>query len=47
MVTAYGDRHARKSSEGRRAGFITKPIDFKLLREEIAERLKPFQGRPA
>jgi CheY-like chemotaxis protein len=45
MVTAYGDADTRaRALRAGAAGFITKPIDFKLLREEIADRLKPFQS---
>jgi CheY-like chemotaxis protein len=36
MITAYGDRDTeRKAREGGAEAFLTKPIDFALLREEI------------
>jgi CheY-like chemotaxis protein len=45
MITAYGDADTRaRALRAGAAGFITKPIDFKLLREEITDRLKPFQS---
>jgi CheY-like chemotaxis protein len=40
MITAYGDPETkRKAMEGGATGLLTKPIDFALLREEIAARL--------
>ena len=37
MITAYGDPETRrKAIEGGATGLLTKPIDFTLLREEIA-----------
>jgi len=45
MITAYGDVETRaRALKAGAAGFFTKPIDFKLLREEIAERLHAFQN---
>jgi len=44
MITAYGDADTRaKALRAGAAGFFTKPIDFQLLRGEIAERLNTFQ----
>jgi CheY-like chemotaxis protein len=41
MITAYGDPETkRKAIESGAAGLLTKPIDFALLREEIAARLE-------
>jgi DNA-binding response OmpR family regulator len=40
MITACGDPETkRKAMEGGATGLLTKPIDFALLREEIAARL--------
>jgi CheY-like chemotaxis protein len=40
MITAYGDDQTRqKAMDGGAAGFPTKPIDFDVLRQEIARRL--------
>jgi CheY-like chemotaxis protein len=40
MITAYGDAETRRlAQEGGAAGFVVKPIDFALLREEIDRRL--------
>jgi CheY-like chemotaxis protein len=40
MITAYGDPETRrKAIESGATGFLTKPIDFALLREEIDARL--------
>jgi CheY-like chemotaxis protein len=45
MITAYGDADTRaRALKAGAAGFLTKPIDFKLLREEITERLNSFQN---
>jgi CheY-like chemotaxis protein len=45
MITAYGDADTRaRALEAGAAGFLTKPIDFTLLREEITERLNSFKG---
>src|ERR1700730_8443779 len=42
MITAYGDPDTkRKAIEGGAEGFLIKPIDFTLLREEIDTRLEP------
>lgn len=40
MITAYGDGETRrKALEGGAEGFLTKPIDFTALREEIRRRV--------
>ncbi len=40
MITAYGDAETRrKAIEAGAAGVLAKPIDFALLRGEIAARL--------
>src|SRR5581483_8432229 len=40
MITAYGDAETRRKAIERGAeGFLTKPIDFLQLREEIDARL--------
>ena len=40
MITAYGDAETRrKAIESGATGFLTKPIDFTVLREEIDTRL--------
>src|SRR5215204_1710688 len=40
MVTAYGDENTRKIALDRGAdGFVTKPIDFTLLRAQVQARL--------
>lgn len=45
MITAYGDNDTRaRALKAGAAGFFTKPIDFKLLRDEITERLNAFQN---
>src|SRR3977135_48060 len=45
MITAYGDADTRrKALEGGATGFLTKPIDFTLLREEIDSRLAQVAG---
>ena len=45
MITAYGDSETSKGIERGAAGWLTKPIDFALLREEIDrglnERVEP------
>jgi CheY-like chemotaxis protein len=39
MITAYGDAETeRKAREGGAEGFLTKPIDFAALRNEILSR---------
>jgi DNA-binding NtrC family response regulator len=44
MITAYGDDQTRrKVMASGAAGFLTKPIDFDVLREEIARRLRLFE----
>src|SRR5258705_4979413 len=41
MITAYGDEATKKrATELGAAGLLTKPIDFRLLREEIDQRLE-------
>jgi CheY-like chemotaxis protein len=41
MITAYGDEETRrKAIEGGAEGFLTKPIDFVALREEIEFRIQ-------
>ena len=41
MVTAYGDEATRKkATELGAAGFLTKPSDFGLLRQEIDQRME-------
>jgi CheY-like chemotaxis protein len=45
MITAYGDNETRaRALKAGAAGFFTKPIDFKLLRDEIIQRLNAFQS---
>ncbi|BAU88746.1 response regulator receiver protein [Methylorubrum populi] len=40
MITAYGDAETRrKAAEAGAAGFLTKPIDFEALRQEVDRRL--------
>ena len=40
MITAYGDADTRrKALENGASGFLTKPIDFAVLREEIDTRV--------
>lgn len=40
MITAYGDDAIRKrAAELEAAGLLPKPIDFRLLRQEIEQRL--------
>jgi CheY-like chemotaxis protein len=40
MITAYGDADTiRRALESGASGLLTKPIDFKVLREEIDTRL--------
>jgi CheY-like chemotaxis protein len=44
MITAYGDDQTRqKAMDGGAAGFLTKPVDFDVLRQEIARRLSSFE----
>jgi CheY-like chemotaxis protein len=44
MITAYGDAQTRqKAIDGGAAGFLTKPIDFDVLRQEIASRLSSLE----
>src|SRR6266480_4053077 len=48
MVTAYGDPQTRqKAVDKGAAGFLTKPVDFEILRQEIANRLSSFEGVPS
>jgi CheY-like chemotaxis protein len=45
MVTAYGDPQTRqKAVDKGAAGFLTKPVDFDILRQEIANRVSSFEG---
>jgi DNA-binding NtrC family response regulator len=45
MITAYGDAHTHaRALKAGAAGFLTKPIDFMLLREQITERLNSFKS---
>ena len=40
MITAYGDPDTkRKAMENGASGLLTKPIDFGMLRDEIAMRV--------
>lgn len=40
MITAYGDAETERSArDGGAEGFLAKPIDFTMLREEIFSRL--------
>jgi len=43
MVTAYGDDERRQSAESGAAEFITKPVDFDLLKA----KLRQFPSMPA
>src|SRR3982750_4643069 len=48
MITAYGDPQTRqKAVDHGAAGFLTKPIDFESLRQEIANRLSSFEAAPS
>jgi CheY-like chemotaxis protein len=48
MVTAYGDPQTRqKAIDHGAAGFLTKPVDFEILRQEIANRLPSFEAAPS
>ncbi len=41
MITAYGDVETRRRAlEGGAEGFLSKPIDFSALREEIRDRVQ-------
>lgn len=41
MITAYGDGETRrKAMEGGAEGFLTKPIDFDALRNEVRRRVE-------
>ena len=41
MITAYGDVETRRRAlEGGAEGFLSKPIDFAALREEIRDRVQ-------
>jgi DNA-binding NtrC family response regulator len=41
MITAYGDVETkRRALEGGAEGFLSKPIDFVALREEIRDRVQ-------
>ena len=40
MITAYGDTETERRARARGAeGFLTKPIDFAMLRDEIQRRI--------
>jgi CheY-like chemotaxis protein len=40
MITAYGDAETeRRARAGGAEGFLTKPIDFSMLRQEIQSRI--------
>src|SRR3954454_17779732 len=44
MITAYGDEDTRaRALKAGAAGFLTKPVDFKALHEQIVERLNNLQ----
>ena len=44
MITAYGDEDTRaRALKAGAAGFLTKPVDFKALHEQIAARLNNLQ----
>jgi len=48
MITAYGDPQTRqKAVDFGAAGFLTKPVDFDILRREIANRLSSFEAVPS
>ena len=41
MITAYGDAETkRKALEGGADAFLTKPIDFTVLRSEVETRVE-------
>lgn len=41
MISAYGDAETRqKAMAGGAEGFLTKPVDFAVLRQEIARRVE-------
>ena len=49
MVTAYGDEERRrKANEYGAAEFVTKPVDFDLLKQHLQQLLPPsLQGETA
>jgi CheY-like chemotaxis protein len=48
MITAYGDPQTRqKAVDFGAAGFLTKPVDFDILRREIANRLSSLEAVPS
>lgn len=48
MVTAYGDDdRRRKASEYGAAEFVTKPVDFNLLKQHLQQLPPPRQREPA
>jgi DNA-binding NtrC family response regulator len=47
MITSYGDPPTRQRAiDNGAAGFLTKPVDFDSLRQEITNRLSSFVGGP-
>ena len=47
MVTAYGDDERRRTaSEYGAAEFVTKPVDFDLLKQQLQQLSPPLQREP-
>ena len=47
MVTAYGDDERRRTaSEYGAAKFVTKPVDFDLLKQQLHQLSPPLQREP-
>jgi CheY-like chemotaxis protein len=47
MVTAYGDDERRRTaSEYGAAMFVTKPVDFDLLKQQLQQLSPPLQREP-
>ena len=47
MVTAYGDDERRRTaSEYGAAKFVTKPVDFDLLKQQLQQLSPPLQREP-
>ena len=47
MVTAYGDDERRRTaSEYGAAKFVTKPVDFDLLKQQLRQLSPPLQREP-
>jgi response regulator of citrate/malate metabolism len=45
MITAYGDEQTRQTAIRNGAvGFLTKPLDFGILRQELAKRLSSVEA---